>query len=122
MRHRGTHAGHLVGGNAGPDAGTADDDTARHLARRHRLRHRQREIRVIVLGVIAGGAKVSYLVAFCAEPGRQFLLQREATVVRPNGDAACRHDLPSRASASATTRATVNPSSAKTVSAGAEAP
>jgi hypothetical protein len=80
MTDRGADAFHLVGGNRGTDAGTANHDAARDFARCDLLCHGARDIGKIHRLVVMG-ADVDDLVAKASDMVDDGLLQRPAGVV-----------------------------------------
>ena len=139
MGDRRPDAADLVGRDAGPDPGAADEDPAVGLAVADRERQAAGEVRVVVVRVGAVAAEVDQLVAGVGEPGEQLVLELGAAVVGGEGDAHQRPSSRVRGAAARRTRpaealaddprarrppraSAVKPNSFRIVPAGAEAP
>ncbi len=83
---RGANTGDFVGGDAGPDAATADDDAAPCLGGGHSFGDGFGEVREIVQGIEGVCPHVVNLVAEGLQEWEEMLLQLKAAVVGTEGE------------------------------------
>ena len=82
----GADAGDFVGGNAGPDAATANDYAAPSLAGGDPLGDGSSEVREVVQGIEGVCAYIVDRVAEGLQEGQELLFQIKAAVVSPEGE------------------------------------
>ena len=82
----GANAGDFVGGDAGPDAATADDDAAPCLGGGHSFGDGFGEVRKVVQGIEGVCTHVVNLVAEGLQEWEEMLLQLKAAVVGTEGE------------------------------------
>src|SRR5262245_1604933 len=81
MNQSGTGARNLVRADRGTDAATADGNSALHRTRRHRLRERDDEVRIVVVGAQLVRPEINDIMSGSAQTRGQVLLQLESPMI-----------------------------------------